>query len=107
MHGKGGNRYNKTKELKQIKQALADNVLKKPPLHKDYHKYMKRKHYQKAIPYSRALEKEEPPLPKSRDINQFQTDVTSYPVAGADEQQKQRFQEEDDELQQQLETNIE
>lgn len=69
MHGKGANAYDKTTEITQIKRRLADNVLKKPPLHKDYHKYMKKKHYQKAVPYSRVLKKEEPPLPKSRDIN--------------------------------------
>lgn len=74
--GKVSNPHNKTKELLQLQQKLAEN-LKKPPLHKDYHKYMKKKHYQKAVPYSRLLRKEEPPLPKSRDMNQFQTDVSS------------------------------
>lgn len=45
------------------------------------------------MPYSRLLRKEEPPLPKSRDINQFQTDVRAPPAAarteGSDEDELQ------------------
>ena len=78
MHGKGNDALDRNKDLKQIKKTIAESVLQKPPLHKDFHKYMKKKHYQKPLPYARTEHPEQAgpaAPPKNKDINQFQTDV--------------------------------
>lgn len=58
-------------EMKQIELKLEASAAAKPPLHKDYHKYMKRQHFHKVAPYSRTVEAEEAPPPKNRNMTKF------------------------------------
>ena len=93
MHGKGNDALDRNKDLKKIKNIIAESVLQKPPLHKDFHKYMKKKHYQKPLPYARTEHREQagpPSPPKNKDINQFQID------AGRRIKPKEQQQQEDE-----------
>ena len=58
-----------------MQEKLDRRTINKPPLHKDFHKFIKKQHFNKVAPYSHSIENDSAPPPKNRSMDKFQSDI--------------------------------